>query len=80
MFRMKFTAHSYRQLHQKSGMRLAVEVMLNGRYGRRCHSSGGGWDGGIRRVDWLREKTHLIDVEVDKVSGSKVGNLVFGKA
>lgn len=49
-------------------------------YGRRCRSSGGGWDGGIRRVDWLGEKTRLIGVEVDKVSGSKVGNLVFGKA
>lgn len=49
-------------------------------YDRRCRSSGGGWDGGIQRVDWLGEKTRLIGVEVDKDSGSKVGNLVFGKA
>jgi len=49
-------------------------------YDRRCRSLGGGWDGGIRRVDWLGEKTRLIGVEVDKDSGSNVGNLVFGRA
>ena len=49
-------------------------------YDRRCRSLGGGWEGGIRRVDWLGEKTRLIGVEVDyKASGSGVGNLVFGR-
>ncbi|KAJ3841449.1 hypothetical protein EV361DRAFT_876009 [Lentinula raphanica] len=48
-------------------------------YDRRCRSLGSGWDGGIRRVDWLGEKCRLIGVEVDKDSGSSVGNLVFGR-
>ncbi|KAK0202292.1 hypothetical protein DFS33DRAFT_1263474 [Desarmillaria ectypa] len=46
-------------------------------YEARCRKLGGGWDGGVRRIDWLGEKTYLIGVEVDKSAG--VGNLVFGK-
>ncbi|KAJ3734933.1 hypothetical protein DFJ43DRAFT_1130335 [Lentinula guzmanii] len=49
-------------------------------YDRRCRSLGSGWDGGIRRVDWLGEKFRLIGVEVDKDSDSRVGNLVFGRS
>lgn len=49
-------------------------------YDRRCRSLGSGWDGGIRRVDWLGEKCRLVGVEVDKDSGSSVGNLVFGRS
>ncbi|KIK64379.1 hypothetical protein GYMLUDRAFT_240929 [Collybiopsis luxurians FD-317 M1] len=50
-------------------------------YDRRCRSAGGGWESGIRRVDWLGEKTKLIGVEVDnKTEGSGVGNLVFGRS
>ncbi|KAK0452833.1 uncharacterized protein EV420DRAFT_682869 [Desarmillaria tabescens] len=46
-------------------------------YEARCRKLGGGWDGGVRRIDWLGEKTYLIGVEVDKNAG--VGRLVFGK-
>ncbi|KAK0466668.1 hypothetical protein IW261DRAFT_1613076 [Armillaria novae-zelandiae] len=46
-------------------------------YETRCKKLGGGWDGGVRRIDWLGEKTFLIGVEVDKSTG--VGKLVFGK-
>ncbi|KAJ3732694.1 hypothetical protein DFJ43DRAFT_290060 [Lentinula guzmanii] len=49
-------------------------------YDRRCRSLGSGWDGGIRRVDWLGEKCRLVGVEVDKDSGSSVGNLVFARS
>ncbi|KAJ3738373.1 hypothetical protein DFH05DRAFT_1525825 [Lentinula detonsa] len=49
-------------------------------YDRRCRSLGSGWDGGIRRVDWLGEKFRLIGVEVEKDSDSRVGNLVFGRS
>jgi len=38
---------------------------------------GGGWEGGVRRIDWLGEKTNLVGVEVDKSAGRSVGKLVF---
>ena len=47
-------------------------------YERRCTRMGGGWEGGVRRIDWLGEKTRLVGVEVDK--GLSVGKLVFAKA
>ena len=36
---------------------------------------------GVRRIDWLGEKTWLIGVEVDKAAGhGGAGKLVFGRA
>ncbi|KAJ3765008.1 hypothetical protein EV361DRAFT_876245 [Lentinula raphanica] len=49
-------------------------------YDRRCRSLGSGWDGGIRRVDWLGDKSRLVGVEVDRDSASSVGSLVFGRS
>ena len=50
-------------------------------YERRCTRMGGGWEGGVRRIDWLGEKTRLIGVEVDKsAGGGGMAKLVFGKA
>ncbi|KAI0760710.1 hypothetical protein C8Q74DRAFT_1372523 [Fomes fomentarius] len=50
-------------------------------YERRCTRMGGGWEGGVRRIDWLGEKTWLIGVEVDKAAGhGGAGKLVFGRA
>jgi len=41
---------------------------------------GGGWKGGVRRIDWLGEKTCLVGVEVDKsAKGGGSGKLVFSK-
>jgi hypothetical protein len=50
-------------------------------YKERCTRMGGGWEGGVRRVDWLGSKTHLIGVEIDKSNeaGENVGRLVFGR-
>ncbi|KAG2067136.1 hypothetical protein BDR04DRAFT_984955, partial [Suillus decipiens] len=50
-------------------------------YEQRCTRLGGGWEGGVRRVDWLHGKTRLIGIEVEK-NGSAAGSgkLVFGKA
>ena len=47
-------------------------------YERRCTRMGGGWEGGVRRVDWLGEKTRLVGIEVDK--SVNVGKLIFAKA
>lgn len=50
-------------------------------YEQRCTRLGGGWEGGVRRVDWLHGKTRLIGIEVEKNgSGAGSGKLVFGKA
>ncbi|KAH9848753.1 hypothetical protein C2E23DRAFT_738864 [Lenzites betulinus] len=49
-------------------------------YERRCTRMGGGWEGGVRRIDWLGEKTWLVGVEVDKAAGhGGAGKLLFGK-
>ncbi|KAF9234749.1 hypothetical protein BU15DRAFT_89872 [Melanogaster broomeanus] len=49
-------------------------------YENRCTKMGGGWDGGVRRVDWLHGKTRLIGIEVERNSnGVRTGKLVFGK-
>lgn len=49
-------------------------------YERRCTRMGSGWEGGVRRIDWLGQKTILagIDVESSVGYGSK-GKLVFAK-
>ena len=43
-------------------------------YERRCMKMSGGWEGGVRRMDYLGE---LVGVKVDTESGT--GRLVFGK-
>jgi len=50
-------------------------------YKTRCTRMGGGWEGGVRRVDWLGGKTHLVGVEIDKSNegGENIGKLVFGR-
>ncbi|KAH0826812.1 hypothetical protein J3R83DRAFT_5236 [Lanmaoa asiatica] len=50
-------------------------------YEKRCTKMGGGWEGGVRRLDWLHGKTRLIGIEVEKHgNGHSTGKLVFGKA
>ncbi|KAK7024436.1 hypothetical protein VNI00_016287 [Paramarasmius palmivorus] len=49
-------------------------------YETRCRATGGGWEQGVKRIDWLGGKTRLIGVEVDKAaSDTGVAKLVFGK-
>ena len=49
-------------------------------YKERCTRMGGGWEGGVRRIDWLGSKTHLVGVEIEKSNeaGENIGKLVFG--
>ncbi|KAI0783737.1 hypothetical protein C8Q75DRAFT_725389 [Abortiporus biennis] len=49
-------------------------------YEKRCTRMGGGWEGGVKRIDWLGSKTRLVGVEVDKSAGRAGGKLVFSKA
>lgn len=46
-------------------------------YEKRCKRMGGGWEGGVRRIDWLHCRTRLVGVEVDKYGQ---GKLSFSKA
>jgi hypothetical protein len=48
-------------------------------YEKRCTKLGGGWESGVRRIDWLHGKTRLAGVEVDKngAGSSGVCRLVF---
>jgi hypothetical protein len=51
-------------------------------YEERCVKMGGGWEGGVKRIDWLRGKTRFMGVEVDSIGerGEVIGRMVFGKA
>ena len=44
-------------------------------YERRCIRNCGGWEGGVRRIDWLGRRTTLIGVEVP--ADADTGRLVF---
>lgn len=50
-------------------------------YEKRCHKMGGGWEGGVRRLDFLGEKMILVGIELDKASNGSggTGKLIFGK-
>lgn len=51
------------------------------RFEARCERMNMDRRSGVRRIDWLGEKTKLVGVEVDKSGGgSGVGKLVFSKA
>jgi hypothetical protein len=52
-------------------------------YEERCVKTGGGWEGGVRRIDWLCGKSRFVGVEIDRLgdhSGDVVGRLVFSRA
>ena len=50
-------------------------------YEKRCHKMGGGWEGGVRRLDFLGPKMILVGIELDKASNDNggTGKLIFGK-
>jgi hypothetical protein len=62
--------------HGSRGQRKVTQA-----YEKRCKRMGGGWEGGVRRIDWLHGKTRLVGVEVAKSGhGHGMGKLVFGRA
>ncbi|TFK33669.1 hypothetical protein BDQ12DRAFT_738671 [Crucibulum laeve] len=54
-------------------------------YEKRCTRMGGGWDAGVRRIDFLEGKTRLIGIEMvmekssSGTTGTAVGKLAFAK-
>lgn len=63
------------------GHKSSAQRKVSKAYEKRCTRMGGGWEGGVRRIDWLGEKTQLVGVEVDKGAGhGGAGKLVFAKA
>lgn len=52
-------------------------------YEERCVKMGGGWEGGVRRIDWLGGKTRFVGIEIERSSDGGVdvvGKLVWAKA
>lgn len=49
-------------------------------YQRRCSKMGVGWEGGVRRIDWLGQEVQLIGIEVDKNAfAGGIAKLIFGR-
>ncbi|KIY67376.1 hypothetical protein CYLTODRAFT_454483 [Cylindrobasidium torrendii FP15055 ss-10] len=63
---------------EKLGKGSRAQRRVTRAYEARCKRMGGGWDGGVRRIDYLGERTRLVGVEVDKDDG--VAKLIFSKA
>lgn len=49
-------------------------------YERRCEKMGGGWEGGVRRVDLLGRKTRLVGIEPEPEGDGRTWKLVFSKS
>lgn len=50
-------------------------------YEARCIRMDGGWEGGVKRIDWLGSKLRLIGIKVDQSTGPPSAcKLIFGKA
>jgi len=63
------------------GHRSRAQRKITRAYEKRCVEMGGGWDSGVRRIDWLGGETRLFGVDVDKIAvGDGICKLVFGKA
>ncbi|KAJ6566198.1 hypothetical protein B0H19DRAFT_940217 [Mycena capillaripes] len=43
---------------------------------QRCIKVGGGWEAGVRRIDWLHGRTRLVGIEMVGVA-SNVATLVL---
>ncbi|KAL4262901.1 DUF6699 domain-containing protein [Pleurotus pulmonarius] len=72
---MRITQEEWEQLgHGSRSQRKITRA-----YEKRCIKMGGGWEGGVRRLDWLGGKTRLVGIELDK-SGDGTGKLLFSKA
>ncbi|KAF8631473.1 hypothetical protein AX15_002386 [Amanita polypyramis BW_CC] len=50
-------------------------------YEKRCQKMGGGWESGVRRLDYLGRKMILFGIELDKTSNDRggTGKIIFGK-
>ena len=49
-------------------------------YRARCTKMGGGWESGVRRIDWLGSKTKLIGLEVESgVADGRTCKLAFAR-
>ncbi|KAJ7204549.1 hypothetical protein B0H12DRAFT_472173 [Mycena haematopus] len=46
------------------GNRSRVQRQIRRAYERRCVKLGGGWEAGVRRIDWLDGRTRLVGIEM----------------
>jgi hypothetical protein len=57
-----------------------VQRKISRAYEQRCVRLGGGWDSGVRRIDWLDGRTRLVGIEISPSktrAASDVVRLVF---
>ncbi|CAK5270436.1 unnamed protein product [Mycena citricolor] len=56
-----------------------VQRRISRSYEARCVQTGGGWDAGVRKIDWLEGRTRLVGIEMVPVknSGQPRAMLVF---
>ncbi|KAJ7469302.1 hypothetical protein B0H11DRAFT_1731526 [Mycena galericulata] len=64
------------------GQRSRTQRKIARAYERRCVAHGGGWEAGVRRIDWLDGRTRLVGIEIqaqhlkDK-EGAGAARLIF---
>ncbi|KAJ6488800.1 hypothetical protein C8R45DRAFT_1073979 [Mycena sanguinolenta] len=64
------------------GHRSRVQRQTRRAYERRCVKLGGGWEAGVRRIDWLDGRTRLVGIEMIQIhskdgTDAEVAMLVF---
>ncbi|KAF7375793.1 hypothetical protein MSAN_00469000 [Mycena sanguinolenta] len=64
------------------GHRSRVQRQIGHAYERRCVKLGGGWEAGVRRIDWLDGRTRLVGIEMihshsKDGTNTEVATLVF---
>ncbi|KAF7333741.1 hypothetical protein MVEN_02330700 [Mycena venus] len=62
------------------GHRSRAQRRISNAYEQRCIKLGGGWEAGVRRIDWLDGRTRLVGIEMPPSkngSASTVATLVF---
>jgi hypothetical protein len=63
------------------GPRSRAQRRISRAYEQRCIKLGGGWESGVRRIDWLDGRTRLVGIEMSSVlnvgAASDTATLVF---
>ncbi|KAJ7927838.1 hypothetical protein B0H13DRAFT_1598268 [Mycena leptocephala] len=58
------------------GQRSRAQRRISRAYEQRCIKLGGGWEAGVRRIDWLRGRTRLISIEMVPSTDGVASNVV----
>ncbi|KAJ7702791.1 hypothetical protein B0H17DRAFT_923109 [Mycena rosella] len=59
------------------GPRSRAQRRISHAYEQRCVKLGGGWEAGVRRIDWLDGRTRLVGIGLKDGSASVTPTLIF---